>query len=317
MGRTGASLLLFRLLFGLLVSALIGAAAYRRGSLSRSGILGAVVTGTTIFAFGGWIAGLLLIAFFISSSRLSHFRERDARKRSAAESFDKGGQRDIGQALANGGAATVLAVLSWVAFEAGALAWATALFAALIGALAAATADTWATELGVLSARPPRLITRPTRVVPPGTSGGITPAGTLAALAGASFIGLTYLALVALAAGAAIALGDTRALTGALFAEPGILRGRASTADTMAVALAAAVGGLAGSLFDSFLGATAQAMYYSDARRKETEKPRERDGTPNRPIRGWRWLNNDWVNFLATLFGGGVAAMLASAVVSR
>ncbi len=55
--------------------------------------------------------------------------------------------------------------------------------------MAAVTADTWATELGVLAAQPPRLITTGRRVAP-GASGGVTPAGTLAALAGAGFIGV-------------------------------------------------------------------------------------------------------------------------------
>lgn len=70
-------------------------------------------------------------------------------------------------------------------------------------------------------------------------------------------------------------------------------------------------GGLSGSLFDSFLGATVQTMYFSTTRDKETEKPFERDGTPNKPIRGQRWLNNDWVNFLSSLFGAAVAAAMS------
>ncbi len=105
----------FRLLVGLLVCTLIGLVAYRRGSLSRSGVLGAVITGTTIFGFGGWAAGLTLIAFFVSSSLLSHFKERDIRKQRATEMFDKGGQRDIWQALANGGAATICALILAIA----------------------------------------------------------------------------------------------------------------------------------------------------------------------------------------------------------
>ena len=60
----------WRLLIGLAASALIGAFALWRGSLTPSGALGAVIIGTTIFGFGGWAAGLTLIAFFVSSSRL-------------------------------------------------------------------------------------------------------------------------------------------------------------------------------------------------------------------------------------------------------
>ena len=55
--------------------------------------------------------------------------------------------------------------------------------------MAAVNADTWATELGVLSRTPPRLITSG-KVVERGTSGGVSLAGTLAALGGAAVIGL-------------------------------------------------------------------------------------------------------------------------------
>src|SRR5690349_22273863 len=63
-----------RLVLGLLFSTGISLLAYRRRSLSRSGIAGAIITGTTTFGLGGWSWGLLLIFFFISSSIFSHFR---------------------------------------------------------------------------------------------------------------------------------------------------------------------------------------------------------------------------------------------------
>lgn len=282
---TTSDAVLARLALGLFISAGIGLLAYRRRSLSPSGVLGAIITGTLIFGFGGWVAGLLLIAFFVSSSLLSHFKEDNARKQRAAEMFDKGGRRDLAQALANGGAATALAVLSWVARDTPAIS--DALYAAMIGALAAANADTWATELGVLSRSSPRLITQPHKRVTPGTSGGITPLGIVAAMLGAGFIGLCYVIFAAL----------YRAVNSASAVWPGVV-----------VVAVAATAGLAGSLFDSLLGATVQAMYYSEKRGKETEKRFERDGTPNRPIRGWPWLNNDWVNFFASLCGAAVAA---------
>jgi uncharacterized protein (TIGR00297 family) len=239
---------------------LVGYAGYRRGALTRSGWLGAVITGTSIFGFGGLDWGVLLIAFFVSSSLLTRYKENA--KSEAAEAFAKGGPRDLGQALANGGVAAAIAILYGLSGQPPALA------AAFVGALAEANADTWATELGILARRKPRLITTG-QVVPPGTSGGVTWFGTLAALTGAALIGGL----------AALFRGDVRLL------------------------LAGAIAGLAGSLFDSLLGATVQAMYYSDKRGKETEKAVERDGTPNRHLRGWRWMNNDVVNLLATLAG--------------
>src|SRR5712691_6390063 len=98
-----------RLLLGFFFSSGISLVAYRRRSLSRSGIGGAIVTGTTIFGFGGWAWGLSLIFFFVSSSIFSHFRAQD-KAETAADKFSKGSKRDIWQVAANGGIATVLAL---------------------------------------------------------------------------------------------------------------------------------------------------------------------------------------------------------------
>ena len=148
--------------------------------------------------------------------------------------------------------------------------------AALVGALAEANADTWATELGVLARRLPRLITTG-REVAAGTSGGITAQGTLAAAAGAALIGVLA----------------------ALFRSQWAL---------FPIGLLA---GTAGALFDSLLGATVQGIYYSEARRRETERAIGIDGTPNRLLRGWRAIDNDVVNFASTLMGAVVAGALS------
>jgi uncharacterized membrane protein len=57
-----------RFALGLILSELIGWLGYRRGVLSQSGVLGAAVVGTLILGWGGWALGLLLFAFFVSSS---------------------------------------------------------------------------------------------------------------------------------------------------------------------------------------------------------------------------------------------------------
>lgn len=259
-----------QLLIALGVSAIVVALAYWRGSLSESGAAGALVVGTLTFGLGGWQWGVLLGVFFVSSSLLSHYKERE--KRAAAEKFDKGHRRDAGQVLANGGLGTAVAVLS--AFVPNPVVPAAAWFFLFLGVMATVTADTWATELGTLSKRPPRLITTG-RLVEVGTSGGVSPLGTAVSFLGGLLIGLTA----------------------GVLTEYGLLT----------TAVMGAFGGLVGSLFDSLLGATVQRIYYSDARQKETEKQFEKDGTPNRPLRGWRWMNNDVVNLISSLVGGFVA----------
>ena len=256
-----------RLLPAFALSLVVAALARWRGSLSASGSLGALIVGTVIFGFGGWDWGAQLGIFFVTSSLLSHFKE--GQKQEIAEKFEKGHRRDMGQTLANGGLGMVLAVGSQL--------WPDAVWLALfVGAMATVTADTWATELGTLSRRPPRLITTGKRV-PVGTSGGVSPLGTTVSLAGGLLIGLAAGALA-----------------------PSLLLGVAL--------LMGAFGGLAGSLFDSLLGATVQQIYFCDVCGKETEK-QQHCGKPTRPLRGWAWLNNDLVNLFASLAGGIVAAV--------
>ena len=262
-----------QLLLGLALAVLVGFLGHRRGALTVGGALGAVLVGTATFGLGGWAWGALVVLFFVSSSALSRYHE--GQKQQFAEKFSKGAQRDLAQALANGGAAALLAAANalwphpawWLAFG---------------GALAAVNADTWATELGVLSRAQPRLITTG-RTVEAGTSGGITWLGTGAALAGAALIG---------AGGGLFGLATADSLAGAT-----------------ALFVAVTLGGLLGSLFDSLLGATVQAIYYCPRCGKETERhPLHTCGEATTRLRGWAWLDNDWVNFLSSTIGALVAA---------
>jgi uncharacterized protein (TIGR00297 family) len=268
------------LVLGLLLSAGMAGLGYWRRALSASGVGGAILVGTLIFGLGGWVWGLLLITFFVSSSWLSHYRKGD--KALVAEKFAKGSRRDFGQALANGGLGAILAVVFARYPE-------PLLFAAFVGVMATVNADTWATELGVLSRVPPRLITSG-EVVAPGSSGGVTSLGIWASVAGALLIGTVATALVQVES---------------------LLSGAGWGLRAISYSLLAVVGGLVGSLFDSLLGATVQGIYYCDHCAKETESPVHHCGRPTRPLRGWGWLNNDVVNFLASLVGGLVAASLA------
>ena len=253
---------------GLIFSSGVAFLAYRRRSLNKSGVVGAIASGTTIFGMGGWSWGLALIYFFVSSSLLSHYRERE-KERVAADKFSKGSQRDIAQVAANGGVATLMALTYSLTHD-------QLLQAGFAGTLATAAADTWATELGTLSPRQPRLITTG-RHVPAGTSGGITLLGTGASFLGALSLGLFFWAIQ----------GFRRSLA--------------------ALPLIALISGLAGSFFDSLLGATVQAMYYCPTCDKETERRIHNCGTQAKPLRGVKWMNNDVVNFVATAFGGLVA----------
>jgi uncharacterized protein (TIGR00297 family) len=269
-----------QVVIGLFLSALIGGLGYWRRSLSLSGVIGAIIVGTLVFGFGGWIWGLLLITFFVSSSWLSHYRS--ANKAAITEKFAKGGRRDIGQALANGGLGAALAA-SYALFPD------PLFFAAFLGAMATVNADTWATELGILSNVPPRLITTG-KPVAPGSSGGVTWLGLWASVAGALLLGT-------------VATGLTQAAS--------LINGEGWSLRAVSYPLLAVVGGLAGSLFDSLMGATVQGIYYCDQCEKETERTTHYCGQRTRMVRGWAWLNNDLVNVLASLVGSLVASSMA------
>ncbi len=274
----------FRFLLGLALSAAIGLVAYRKRALSRSGIVGALVIGVLVFGFGGWEWGLVLIAFFISSSLLSLYRQQAKEK--IAEKFAKGSQRDLGQALANGGLGALLAVGSYFWPHA---AW----LPAFVGVMATVTADTWATELGVLNPHLPRFITTG-QEVPVGTSGGVSPLGLGATAVGALFVGVLMWLLRLIAE-----VVRQHGWSGE-FASQGTW--------LLPVAL---VGGIVGSLADSLLGATVQGIYYCDRCGKETERTVHRCGAATRHLRGYTWLNNDLVNLLSSAAGGAVAVLVA------
>jgi len=253
-----------QIIIGITLGILVSVIAWRLGSLSNSGAISAAITGALIFGTGGFSWGALLLAFFISSSLLSKTFKR--RKTRLSEKFSKGSQRDWGQVLANGGVGTLIVIISGI-YPGESWPW-----FAFAGALAAVNADTWATELGVLNPTSPRMITN-RKKVEPGTSGAVSLYGTIATLGGAGFIGIV----------------------GALFTP---------SEQIFPLLLGAVLGGACGSLFDSLLGATVQAIYHCPNCDKETERhPRHICGMETEQIRGWDWLNNDLVNFSASLVG--------------
>jgi uncharacterized protein (TIGR00297 family) len=171
-----------QLLLGFLAAVIICYAAFRVHSLSKDGAYAAAAVGTIVFGLGGWQWSVLLLTFFVSSSALTRAFGRGQGELS--EKYSKGGQRDTGQVLGNGGVAVIFVLLHLLNVHA---AWPWLGYA---GALAAVNADTWATELGVLSPAPPRLITDLRATVDKGTSGAVSLWGTLSALLGAALIGL-------------------------------------------------------------------------------------------------------------------------------
>ena len=238
------------------IALVMGGVAYGLRLLSLSGALAAVVLAIPIFGFGGWMWAVPMLVFFLLSSLLSKVGKEKKKKYDLV--FEKSGQRDAYQVFANGGVAGVIAVIY-------AMTGRVELFPLYCTALAAAAADTWATELGTLAKGIPRLVTT-LRKVPAGTSGGLTVMGLVGAWAGAVSV----------------------AISGWVF------YGGLYTIWVVTVC------GVLGSLLDSVLGATVQVQYGCDVCGKVTEKREHCDQRTER-VSGWTWMNNDWVNGLSVL----------------
>lgn len=256
-----------RVAAGLAIAAAIAIAARAARALSSSGAIAATVVGAASIA-AGWPWAALLLAFFVSSSALSRIGV-DIKHRRTSNIVEKTGARDAVQVLANGGIFGIAAVgslvspsESWMAIGA--------------GALAASTADTWATEIGTLAGQSPRLVTT-WQAVPPGTSGAVTGAGTFGMVVGSAFLTLCAAAVVW----------------------------------PRHVVLATLVGGVSGAFADTLAGATVQVRRRCSSCDALTERTIHSCGTPTVHAGGIPWLSNDAVNVLC----GAVGALSALAVV--
>lgn len=257
--------MVIKILLGLIAGVGIAALAYRAHALDRSGAIAAGVLGTIVFGLGGVAWALVLLSFFITASLLSKIFKR--RKGTVAEDFAKGSRRDAGQVAANGGVSGVIAlvyfIISLINPQHPLL---PALWVGFASSLAAANADTWATELGILTRNQP-LSLRTFQGVPKGTSGAVSWLGTLSTLAGAAVVAVVT-----------------------------VLTGLAGWAPAGGLSLGwqfilISLAGLAGALVDSFLGAWVQVIYYCPTCQKETERhPVHSCGTATIPLRGVPWL---------------------------
>ncbi|BCJ85768.1 DUF92 domain-containing protein [Effusibacillus dendaii] len=263
---------------GCIGSIAISGIAYGKRSLSFSGAIAAVFVGTILYGVGSVAWFGTLIAFFVSSSLLSKYKQNV--KRQAEQKYEKTGRRDAGQVWANGGTAVFLALAN--AF------WPTPLWwIVFVGVMAAVNADTWATEIGGLSPKPPRSILTGRRVEA-GTSGAVSGLGVIASAAGGLFIGgIAGLLNEFLPEPQAYVLPTDPALR------------------VMFLTMLGIAAGLTGSLTDSLIGARWQSMYRCSVCGMDVERKFHCD-SPAQPIQGYHWMTNDSVNLISSWAGGGI-----------
>lgn len=275
-------------LIGAAFAGIIAFVAWRAKALTRSGAIAAFVVGTLTYGAGTIGFTIILLAFFGSSVVLSRLGR--ARKHALVD-VGKHGARDALQVLANGGVATACAVAFAFTHDAR---WAIA----FASAYAAATADTWATELGTLWGRSPRSIVN-FKPMATGMSGGVTLIGTGAEIAGALWIGIfAPLGIVLAFIGSGADFGWASNVPSVV----GIGLGEIAVVP---------IAGVAGATADSLLGATVQELRRCDVCDRTCETDPHACGNPTRLVRGVRGLSNDVVNLVATAVGAGVAVAIA------
>ncbi len=257
--------LLPAVVYGTFLAFLLGVFAYRARALDLSGSMAAFLSGTVIFGLGGWVYSIPVLVFFITSSLLSHLPGE--KKSQPVPDAGTGARRNVVQVLSNGLVATLMVpAMFWLPQPLA--------FLIFLSALAAATADTWATEIGRRYGRTPRSIITG-EFVDVDTSGGVTPIGLSAALLGAgavAFVGI---------------------LTYNFFSDQSL---------SLRAIFFVIAAGYVGQLVDSLLGAAVQLKLRCSVCGQLVET-REHCGKPAVQVAGWSWMDNDLVNLFCTLAG--------------
>ena len=262
----------------LAVSTVIAVAAWRARSLSAGGGVAAFALGVAALRVS-WRWGLLLILWFVLASTVSRVGQKRKAVRVAGIAV-KGDRRDARQVLANGGVflLSALVVIFITPSPAHNGEWNVLLAAAAAGSLAAAAADTWATEIGTLYGQLPWSFRTRARVAV-GTSGAITWSGTSAMVVGGVSIAL-------LAALLGVIAPDFRSL------------------------VAVALGGVIGAFTDTLVGAWLQERRWCMVCELETEQTVHACGNRTRRMGGIARLDNDVVNAFCTAVGALFATLL-------
>jgi uncharacterized protein (TIGR00297 family) len=253
-----------KIIIGFLLALAIGLISLKFRAVSFSGFWGAIVLGTLVFGLGGMVHVIPLLTFFISGSLLSKLRKKYPLY---LETLSDSKPRDIYQVAANGSLAGMLIILNFVYPD---FFWTGAYFAVL----AEAAADTWATEIGLTSKQLPVSIIGFGKVRK-GESGGITFRGTLASVMGSLLIILSGFA--------------------------GLMLDKHWSDFALTVIFLSFFAGWIGSIFDSFLGASFQGKYECSVCAKFTES-RSHCGKESILKSGLKWIGNNAVNFISTLF---------------
>jgi len=282
-----ANLNILNIIIGIIVVGGFGAFSIWKKIVDVSGLISGFIVGFGIWLFFGWSFFVVVLLFHLSAAFFTKYKyDRKAKSGLAQE---KGGARGWPNVFANGGVPLIAAILAGIVdllWGIRAQLFTILLFFMFQGGIATMTADTIATETGLLAKTKPRLITNLKEEVEPGTSGGVTWLGEGGALTGSAIIGFTAWILYLL---------GFIPFTFRLFG--------------LEIILVTIAGGMIGCLIDSIIGATVQGIFQCQGECGKITEKSKHCGVPSKHLRGIRLLDNNMVNFTAAL-GGGITSIL-------
>lgn len=228
----------------------------RKKALTWPAVIAANIMIGIICLASSWVEAAFLLGMYMSVFGVDILIHRHNKEKK------KGTCRGLIQILANGSTAIVLILGSYFAnSRVLQLAYYTAIFEVL--------ADSIASDVGVISRKPPRDICSG-KIIESGMSGGVSALGLLSSLAACAAAGCI----------AGVVLGANPSEIIGLILIP-----------------------YCGMLLDSILGSAFQVKYQCVKCGSVTEK-REHCKSPVRYFRGIPYMNNSMVNFLCTIFTG-------------
>ncbi|ALS01629.1 hypothetical protein ATZ33_09680 [Enterococcus silesiacus] len=260
------TILLYKLLLGFIVGSVIAMLSYITHFVTKSGALALIFVATIICGFGPWPTWGLIIIFFTSSGCI-HLAKKMMNITKVESVTAKGHARDAWQVFAHSLPAIISLILFYYTKK-------PLFLIGYVSAIAGATADTFGSEIGILSKKVPRSIVS-FKPIEPGLSGGISILGSVASLLGSLLISLSFWLFYSWY--------------------------HASVLPISLIVIVPFICGIVTSLVDSLLGATLQVTYRCSICGKLTEQ-RYHHLQQTKQIHGISWLSNDWVNFFSSCF---------------
>lgn len=262
-----------KLFISLLLSFLLATLGYVKKALTPPALILAFIFACIITYFGGVSSFLMLATVFLLTIIAGKIKKEE-RKNKIKDLHQKGHQKDVPSIIANVAPGTLCLILYGLTNNAYLL----VVYATL---MAEAISDSLASDIGILSSKPPINILTLKRSTP-GLSGNISLLGIFASFIGSLIIALIYL----------------------IFNH------------NIFNFLIITICGTLGNLIDSFLGALVQAKYECPTCHIITEKT-EHCATKTKKIAGIDFLNNDIVNITSNIISGLLCYLILIAYFSK